>query len=376
VKIDSQSVRRTAIAYFWSIVLWLSFSPIMAGQDEVRLAQRGLHSAFGQLLLADGAWLFTSALLTPPMFAIVRRYPINRQALFKRVGGYLLFSIPYLVASMCTRWIILPPWNIQTQQFDARSFHSLIGNIYFFGNQIWDYLVTLVAAHAYGYFTRVQNQELERAVLQRELAASELQALKGQLHPHFLFNTLQGISALIDRDRERAKAMVLRLSGLLRTALEYANSDLITLDEELKFVQDYLDIEKMRLAERLDVRWKIQPSTRQLLVPQMILQPMVQNAIVHGIACCREGGWLEVASRRTNGTIELSIENSVGGSDRPGLGLGLQNTRSRLRHLYGEEGILSFQVTHDRIAKTTLLLPALGSRNPESAKVAAGERLG
>lgn len=310
------------------------------------------------------------------MFAIVRRYPINRQALFKRVGGYLLFSIPYLVASMCTRWIILPPWNIQTQQFDARSFHSLIGNIYFFGNQIWDYLVTLVAAHAYGYFTRVQNQELERAVLQRELAASELQALKGQLHPHFLFNTLQGISALIDRDRERAKAMVLRLSGLLRTALEYANSDLITLDEELKFVQDYLDIEKMRLAERLDVRWKIQPSTRQLLVPQMILQPMVQNAIVHGIACCREGGWLEVASRRTNGTIELSIENSVGGSDRPGLGLGLQNTRSRLRHLYGEEGILSFQVTHDRIAKTTLLLPALGSRNPESAKVAAGERLG
>ncbi len=373
MKVDLQKVRGIAIAYFWSIVVWLGLSPIMAGQDEVRLAQRGILPGFWHLWLANAAWLLTSALLTPPIFSIVRRYPINKQAFFRRVGGYVLGGIPFMFVSILTRWIILPPYDVLTQQFGPRSFQSLLGNAYLFGNQLWDYLVTIVAAHAYGYFTRVRNQELERAELERELAASELQALKSQLHPHFLFNTLQGISALIDRDRGRAKTMVLRLSALLRTALQEANSDLVTLEEELKFAEDYLDIEKMRLAERLEIRWNIQPNTRQLLVPQMVLQPVVQNAIVHGIACCREGGWLEIASRSTEATMLLSVENSVGGKDRPGLGLGLQNTRSRLRHLYGDEGTLTFEITKDQIARTTLLLPALDSRNLEPAKLAMGE---
>lgn len=370
--IPALRIRRIAMAYVWSIAAWLTFAPVMAWQQEILQSPQVSRLTFWQLLLVSGIWCLTSALLTPPMFAIVRRYPINKQQRFWRIGGYVLGAAPFLLASVCTRWLILPPWDSTVQHYVARSFDSFLAYFKLFGNQLWDYVVIVVSAHAYGYFTRVRSQEIEQAELRRELAASELQSLKSQLHPHFLFNTLQGISSLIDRDQKRAKTTVLRLSNLLRTALQHANSDLVTLDEELKFIEDYLEIEKMRLAERLDITWLIRPETRQVLVPQMILQPLVQNAIVHGIACCREGGWLEIASKKTEDLMELSIRNSIGGRNQPGLGLGLQNVRLRLRYLYGDEAAIRFEATKDRVAQAILVVPALESREPERTKIAAG----
>jgi LytS/YehU family sensor histidine kinase len=120
------------------------------------------------------------------------------------------------------------------------------------------------------------------------LAESELQALKSQLQPQFLFNALHGISTLIEVDKARAREMVLKLSSLLRTVLQDGTADLIPLKEELKFAEAYLDIDKMRLGERLEIYWKIPADARQLLVPPLILQPLVENAIVHGAACARE----------------------------------------------------------------------------------------
>ena len=355
-------VSKVALAYLWSILIWLGFSPVAAGQEKVRLLESGVYASYWNSLLVYGAWCLTAALLTPPIFAIVRRYPIAKQDGLRRVVGYLLGTIPYLTASVCIRWILLPPWDSVTQQFAPRSLQGLIGNIYLFGDQIWDYSAILAAAHAYGYFTRARDQELERAELQQALAASELQALKSQLHPHFLFNTLQGISALIDTDKVRAKGMVLKVSSLLRTALQYGNSDLVTLEEELKFVEDYLGLEKMRLEDRLIMHWKIHPDTRQVLVPQLILQPLIENAIVHGIACCREGGWIEIVSRRAQCVLEIQIRNSVGGRRQEGMGLGLQNTRARLKYLYSDEASFSFKFANDGVAIATLVLPAIGSQ--------------
>ncbi len=271
-----------------------------------------------------------------------------------------------MIASVFIRWIVLPPWNYATQQFGPRSLQALVDNADLFANQIWDYFVILAAAHAYGYFSRVRNQELERAELQQALTASELQALKSQLHPHFLFNTLQGISALTDTDTARAKAMVLKLSSLLRTTLGNGNSDLITLDEELKFVEDYLDLEKMRLENRLEVRWGINPETRQMLVPQLILQPLVENAILHGVACCRKGGWIEVTSRESKGMVEIQIRNSVGGKWQEGMGLGLRNTRARLKYLYTDEATFSFDLSNDGVGTATLILPTFVSQKQAS----------
>jgi two-component system, LytTR family, sensor kinase len=247
----------------------------------------------------------------------------------------------------------------------SRFLEGVRSNAKFFALQTWDYLVILVGAHAYEYFMQARNEELERAKLQQALAESALQALKSQLQPHFLFNTLHGISALIEVDRPLARAMVLKLSNLLRAVLQSGTADLIPLEEELKFAEAYLDIEKMRLAERLEIRWTISPDTRHILAPRLILQPLVENAIVHGAACSREGGWLEIRFERAEDRIELSVRNSVHGKGTPGSGLGLQNTRARLSYLYGDEARLDFAVDEDGIATAMLRMPALEAAKPE-----------
>lgn len=351
---------KTARAYFWSILFWMSLALLAAGEDKVRIWQRGLHTSYWTALLINGAFLLPAALLTPPIFAIVHRYPITKPIRFGRVAAYVLGSALYTTACVILRWILQPPWNIPAQKFEPRSLHNLVEGFYIFAEIIWNYIIILAAAHAYEYFKRARDQELE---LQQALATSELQALKSQLHPHFLFNTLQGISALIDTEKERAKTMVLKVSSLLRAVLQYGTSDLITLDEELKLIEDYLALQKMRLENRLELCWDIHPDTRQLLVPQLILQPLVENAILHGVACCRGGGWIQVMSRRAEGILQIQIRNSVGGRGRAGAGVGLQNTKARLKHLYADEAAFSFDLGSDGVAIATLTLPAFVSHD-------------
>jgi two-component system, LytTR family, sensor kinase len=365
-----QKARKIGRAYLWSILLWAWFAPLMAGQEKVRLLADGIHIPFWKMLLIAAAWCMTAATLAPPIFYIVRRYPLSRPIRWERVAGYILGAIPYLLVSVCVRSLLLPPWDPNTGEFTSRTFETYVNNARLFATQTWDYLVVLVAAHAYEYFTRARNEELERAKLQQALAESELQALKSQLQPHFLFNTLNGISALIEVDKARARAMVVKLSNLLRTVLQDGTADLIPLQEELKFAEAYLDIEKMRLDERLEIRWSIPPDTRHLLVPPLILQPLVENAISHGVACSREGGWLEIALERDDKKIELSVRNSVRGKGTPGSGLGLQNTKARLNYLYGEEARLDFAVGEDGIARATLRMPVLESSKTELEEAA------
>jgi len=347
--------------YLWSILLWAAFAPLMAAQNQLLESEDGVSIAYWKMLLIAGAWSMTAALLAPPLFAIVRRFPIARPIQIQRVAAYVLGACPYVIVSACLRSFLLPPFDPNTQQFTARSWQGVVGNMHLFAMQTWDYLAMLMAAHAYEYFTRARNQELERAQLQQALAESELQALKSQLQPHFLFNTLHGISTLIEVDRTRAKAMVLKLSNLLRTVLQDGTSDLISFEEELKFAEAYLDIEKMRLEDRLEIQWKIDPETRSLLVPPLILQPLVENAIVHGVACSREGGWIEIGARQAEDRIEVSVRNSVRGKGKSGSGLGLQNTKARLNYLYSDEASFVFTVSEEGVAGAVLHFPALGS---------------
>jgi two-component system sensor histidine kinase AlgZ len=147
---------------------------------------------------------------------------------------------------------------------------------------------------------------------------------------------------------------------LLRTALQKSDSDLIPLRDELKFVEEYLDLEKMRLGARLTINLRIHPDTLSLLVPQLVLQPLVENAIRYGIASSREQGWIEIASGRRNETFELRVRNSVGNKCQSGNGVGLRNTQARLQYLYSTEASFSFAFDDDGNAVATLVLPALG----------------
>lgn len=302
---------------------------------------------------------FAFAILTPPIFYLVGRFPIGLNKPSRGVFAYLFGFIPFLISYACIRSLFTPMWSIQLRQFVPRSFTTLRD---FITVTIFDviscYTAVVIGAHAYEYFKRARAQELEQHELQQLLVASELQTLRSQLHPHFLFNTLHGISTLVDTDRTRAKAMVIKLSSLLRAALQHDSSNLIALQQEIKFIESYIDLEKMRLGTRLEVRWNIHPGTEEVLVPQMILQPLVENAMLHGIACCREGGWIEIVSRRAESLLELQVQNSVGGKSQRGMGLGLKNTAARLKYLYSDEATFSFAVGGDHVATSTLVLPA------------------
>lgn len=355
----------------------MAIALVMAFQQNYFERELGYHTRFLSLLSIISIRFFDFALLTPPVFFLVQKFPINRHKPIRGLIAYALGGLPFVICYSLVRLILAPVWDTSLQRFVHWSFslHNMAGVVYgTMGDQFSVYLTLVVAAHAYEYFNQARDEELERSELQQALAASELQALKSQLHPHFLFNTLHGISTLIDSDRALAKAMVIKLSSLLRTTLQHGSAHLISLQEEITFVESYLDLEKMRLGTRLEVRWELDPETLQLLVPQLILQPLVENALRHGVACCREGGWLEIESRRVADTIEIQVRNSVGGRGQAGTGLGLENTRARLKHLYADEAMFSFTLADTHVATALLVCPAFESHRenlPASSMVPA-----
>jgi two-component system LytT family sensor kinase len=348
-------------AYGLSIAVWCGLSLLTGVQYRVFDKAMNINSSLLDMLLLAESRGFSFALLTPPIFYLARRSIGGARNRFRYLLIYCLGVGPFMLLYACIRWAILPPWDAALQQYVPRTKHGPLELIHSgFADQITMYIAIVAAAHAYWYFEKLRKQEMENVEFQRALAASELQALKMQLHPHFLFNTLHGISTLIDTDQASAKEMVVRLSSLLRGTLEHSSSDLIPLSEELKFVREYLELEAMRLGTRLNVEWSIDADTGLALVPQLILQPLVENAVRHGIACSRDGGWVEIAAKKRARTLELGIRNSIAGKRTPGLGVGLRNTEARLRYLYSDEATFTFAEADDHTATATLRLPALG----------------
>jgi len=181
---------------------------------------------------------------------------------------------------------------------------------------------------------------LERSRLETSLRQAQLDALRMQLNPHFLFNTLQTISVLMMDDTHSANRMLVRLSDLLRSTLRSSVEAISPLSEELAFLRAYLEIEQIRFADRLRVLWHIDPSTETALIPTLLLQPLVENSIRHGIARLATPGTITISSRSENETLHLSIADTGPGfsqqQDEIGHGIGLTNTRKRLKQLYPE----------------------------------------
>jgi hypothetical protein len=189
--------------------------------------------------------------------------------------------------------------------------------------------------------TSYSRQALDRDRLEVRLAQAQLQSLKLQLHPHFLFNTLNTITALISTDGAAAERMVTGLSGLLRLSLRNAGEQEVPLTRELEVLEHYVGIQQIRFQDRLTVRFAVDPEARCAMVPNLILQPLVENAIRHGIAPRATAGRIEVHARRDNGAVELLVADDGVGVDEAaataGDGIGLTNTQARLQQLYGRE---------------------------------------
>jgi two-component system, LytTR family, sensor kinase len=365
VKASASTWQRGLSGYGLSIAFWMPLAALLAWQQYRIAEEEHLKVSLASVALLGGVRFFTVALLTPPIFWIAAKAPISAGNLVRRMIYYLAGFIPFVLLFAVIRWSLLPPWYPETQQWGHRTFAALIGLTYTtFGDELVFYLAVVIAAHAAVYFQRLQRQELEQLALKEALTQSELQTLQMQIQPHFLFNTLNGISSLLHSDAGRAEQMILRLSSLLRRTLKQDGSDLVRLSDELHLAEDYLDIEGMRLGSRMSVRWDIQPETRDLLVPQFMFQLLIENGVKHGVANCRGQAWIEITSRQSQQALKLEVKNSVNGEIQQGMGVGHQNIRTRLSLLYGTDARLLFH-RRDKVAVATLVLPAFSSTNSE-----------
>ncbi len=293
---------------------------------------------------ALGDW-YVFALLSLPALAAARRLPLEHPRLWRNLVAHLaagaVFSLAYMLLRAAVA--VAQGWMTGETITFAEAFRPLLFKTFHFNLLV--YFVIVGLSNGLGYYRKLQEREIRTAELERGLAQARLQALQMQLNPHFLFNTLHGISSLMHRDVEAADRMLVRLSELLRRALENTGTQEVTLREELDFLSRYLDIERTRFGERLTVKMNIAPDTLDALVPNLVLQPLVENAIQHGIEPHARPGVIELCARRGPGTLELEVSDN--GAGLPGgqlkeEGVGVSNTRARLQQLYGAAQSLEF----------------------------------
>ena len=254
------------------------------------------------------------------------------------MAGALVFAFAHV---SFVSWLEAGEISVQTGQ--VLTFGYLFGKllISYTLSDIFKYWIIVLGCLGWHYYKAFRERERQAAALATELVQARLQALRMQINPHFLFNTLNTISALIHDNPDAADRMVVRLSDLLRRTLDRGDVQEVPLREELDFLRAYLEIEQMRFPDRLTVTYDIEPKTNELLVPHLILQPLVENALRHGIMPREEAGRIEISAHLADGEhLELKVrDNGNGLAPANGTpereGIGLKNVRSRLAELYG-----------------------------------------
>ncbi len=293
--------------------------------------------AFYQDMTYSALWLA----LTPFVLWLANKFPIEKQRWARRIGIHLVASLVLALFHKGIHNLVVTFYHIT---FDGASFswdleyRNLIS--YFdYGLQL--YWIIILLNYAFEYYRRYQEKELLASHLETQLVQSQLQSLKMQLQPHFLFNTLNTISVLIKENPEEANIMLVQLSDLLRLTLEHVDTQEVSLQREMEFLDRYLQIQQTRFRDRLTVIKNIDSRSTQAFVPYLILQPLVENALRHGIGSLPGPGTIEISAFRENGMLNLNVKDSGPGIPKESnsskkSGVGLANTRARLQQLYGD----------------------------------------
>ena len=322
------------------LLVWVGLGVFMGVQFHVNRAPEGVGLWYGIDLSVRRYLIY--ALLTFPVLWLCRRFPLTLRRWASTLAVHLAGFVSFLVLYAGIRTLSASAFDRTTLQplpVSWETFASTMRSSAY--EQLTMYVTLVIVGMALQYHRASREREVREAELKRQMAEFELQILKLQLHPHFLFNAMNGIAALISRDTKTARDMLVRLSDLLRAALSNSSANEVSLREELEFVKAYLEIEQMRLGKKLKVEMVLDQASLGARVPNMIIQPLVENAIEYGIARTRAGGTLGLETRCVDDRLRIVIVNdgpapALGREPERGAGIGLGNARSRLRRLYGD----------------------------------------
>ncbi len=303
----------------------------------------------------------------PLVILFTFRYPLERRVLRANLTRHLALYALFTMAFAGFRLV----WAMMTGGMEKGDTPWLLYRVYLmlaFNANIWIYGPAVVAGQLILVLRRIRERELQAERLRTELVRAELQTLRAQLHPHFLFNTLHSISALIRTNPHAADKMLIRLSDLLRTTLQNSGVQEVPLKTELEVLENYVQIEQVRFQDRLRVHMEIDPELLDAQVPFLALQPIAENCIRHGISKRADAGEITITIKRSGDKMEITIADNGPGFDlRPGHnGLGMANTRARLERLYGAAQSFTAGNRPEGGAIVTLTVPLHDEGEPEN----------
>lgn len=327
-------VRWPGLFLVWTLV-GLSF----AAQFYLASTHSGLEITWRQALGgALGDW-YAIALLTVPSLWLARRFPLGRENWGRRLALHALAAVAFsgafiLLRAGLAQW---QGWAAGRELAFADAARTLLLRTWHFN--LFIYGVILAVTHAVSYYRESQERARRALELERRLAEARLMALQMQLNPHFLFNALNAIATLMHRDVETADRMLVRLAELLRLTLDQTGVQEVPLRQELALLERYLDLERIRFGERLEVNVSVAPDVLEAAVPTLLLQPLVENSLRHGLTgAAARRGLIAIAARREESCLVLEVRDNGRGlaGDAPARdGIGLANTRARLEQLHG-----------------------------------------
>lgn len=317
----------TIVALFFSTQLYVASH---AGRQPVHLRD----------FLFQASTCYLWALATPLVLWLSGRYCIERHNWRRRAALHFGLSILLTATLLVTHFF---GYMIIMGRVSSISWLRVFNFIYFnLDRWLLIYWFILGMSHALSYYNSFRKGELKASELRTQLVQSQLEALKMQIQPHFLFNTLHSISALLSKDAEGARKMITRLGDFLRLTLENSGSMEVTLQQEIEFLNGYLEIERIRFQDRLTTEIRVDPEVLDVRVPNLILQPIVENAMRHAIGNTISGR-VEVIAVARNGVVRIEVKDNGPGIQaeqlfeaRRGRGVGLANTQARLAGLYGD----------------------------------------
>lgn len=327
---------RVPLAFALAALFWSTFAVFVAVQTWLSMLTHG-HSlprlVAYQLVVC---WFWIAA--TPLVAFLARRFPVapwRWSAALVHLSAAAACGVGFF-AWLVAASVAIRPYDVRNiTAFSPAFFEKVRGQLPL---EMLVYLGTLGAVCAFDFLERSRERALRAAHLERELANARLDALAAQLQPHFLFNALHTVSGQIrGQENQAAIATIAALSDILRYALDASGAPEVPLEEELDVTRRYLAIQRLRYGERLEVALEPGPGTARALVPRLLLQPLVENAIRHGVGPSASASWLALSARREGEALRIVVSNGVPAAPPAGdgLGIGLRNTRARLEQLYG-----------------------------------------